>query len=566
MKKILTPVAIFGLLFSVACKKENNHAKSNGDLSGQPGITILQKRASNTPFYLSNKEFNSKKVLSAKGKGIMGLAGIPDILDIRYYLGRSYNFTNNDFGSPDGVGFPVIDIERLLTDHPDYYSSLSLREAEAISFSFTSFDKYTELSNKTTTTTGGFSLNLGLFKFGAKHKYENVFSSSKVNETNRVFGELNAYIRDASYKILTTDNVKSKITEDYLRPDFIDELYNNPMGKLIENFGSYVITNFNSGGRATALFTGISTSNDDSATKARSMDNSISASYGFKKEGADGGSLNFGIGNINGSTIASSNRISDFVASVKTYGGEFGFGTFTIPKKIDDININLNSWASSLNDKSKSVLVEFNQGGLIPISDFILEENFKESIRRHIIGPTNQQSFIEPRIEIKTEAGGFLGVYLVTRFGDYIAIADNDIDNSYLTRDHDDFMRMANKYKESKKNFYKINIIANDDDVIVNDITNTKVAGFARLNGINELQMKKFRNPKNNITYLLFNGDVSYIDYTDGNKIKTTKRKLAYAIHDDFVLDTYGIRDWVNSMATTEISFDELRTYVIVGL
>jgi len=564
MKKITTLVAILGLLFFNACKKEKVPLTANDNTNSQAGITILEKRASKTPFYLSNKEFNTKKNLSpTKIAGLSGIANIPDILDIRYYLGRSYNFTNSDFGSPDGVGFPVIDIEKLLADHPDYYASLSLREAEATSFSFTSFDKYTELSNKTTTTSGGFSLNLGLFKLGAKHKYENVFSSSKVNETNRVFGELNAYIRDASYKILTTDNVKSKITEDYLRPDFLDELYNNPMGKLIENFGSYVITNFNSGGRATALFTGISTSNDDSATKTRSMDNSITASYGFKKaDSSHAGNLNFGIGNVNGSTIASANKISDFVASVKTYGGEFGFGTFTIPKKIDDININLNSWASSLNDRSKSVLVEFNQGGLVPLSDFLLEENFKQGFRAHILGGINKQNFIEPRIEIKTEAGGFLDAYLVTRFGDYISISDTY--GIELTRDHDVFMKVANKYKESKKNFYKINIIANDDDILV---SNNSVV--VRLSGINELQMKKFINPKNNTVYLLFNGDVPQIDYIDGEVVKTSdaiKRKYAFAIHDDFVLDTYGIRDWVNGMATTQISFDELKTYVIVGL
>lgn len=562
MKKIISLVAIFGLLFLIACKKENNHAKPNGNIANESDITILQKRASNAPFYLSNKEFNTKKNLSpTKIAGLSGIAGIPDILDIRYYLGRSYNFTDNDFGSPDGVGFPVIDIEKLLADHPDYYASLSLREAEATSFSFTSFDKYTELSNKTTTTNGGFSLNLGLFKIGAKHKYENVFSSNKVNETNRVFGELNAYIRDASYKILTTDNVKSKITEDYLRPDFLDELYNNPMGKLIENFGSYVITNFNSGGRATALFTGISTSNDDSATKTRSMDNSISASYGFKKaDSSHAGSLNFGIGNVNGSTIASANKISDFVASVKTYGGEFGFGTFTIPKKIDDININLNSWASSLNDRSKSVLVEFNQGGLVPLSDFLLEENFKQSFRVHILGAINRQSFIEPKIEIASEAGGFMSVYLVTRFGDYIPIDNDEIDADVPADDHDEFIRRANIYKERKKNFYKINIIASDR------FFETPLGGGISLRGITESQMKKYKNPKNNITYLLFNGDVSYTDYKDGNKIKTYKRKLAYAIHDDFILDTYGIRDWVNGMPTTDINFDELKTYLIVGL
>src|SRR5690606_20024905 len=117
---------------------------------------------------------------------------------------------------------------------------------------------------------------------GAKHKYEKAFSSEVINESRRVFGELNVYVKDASYELFVSSNNLNKIKEKYLNSFFLDELYNTPTSEFVDNYGGFVITDFVSGGRANALFSGVYTSNSNTETMEKSMDNSISASYKIK--------------------------------------------------------------------------------------------------------------------------------------------------------------------------------------------------------------------------------------------------------------------------------------------
>lgn len=63
--------------------------------------------------------------------------------------------------------------------------------------------------------------------------------------------------------------------------------------------------------------------------------------------------------------------------------------------------------------------------------------------------------------------------------------------------------------------------------------------------------MQKFINNKDNVIYLL---------YSSNNK------KYAFSIHKDYLLDTYGLRDFVNSLPVTKISTEELFNYTIVAL
>ena len=64
-------------------------------------------------------------------------------------------------------------------------------------------------------------------------------------------------------------------------------------------------------------------------------------------------------------------------------------------------------------------------------------------------------------------------------------------------------------------------------------------------------KMKKFVDTKHNTTYLL---------YSEGEK------KYAYAIHYDYLLDTYAIRDFVNSLPTIQIDPQDLFNYTIIAL
>ncbi|MGS2765068.1 MAC/perforin domain-containing protein [Sinomicrobium sp. M5D2P9] len=544
----------------MSCSENDESSLDQNHVNAQKDTIVLVERASDNAFLLSNKsERNTSFKLQSSGE-----KGLPDgMLDVKYYLGRSYNTTLGDIGNPDGVKYPVIDIEKYVTDYPDSYLSKQIRNSVAQSFSFSSFDRYEEKTKKSKKVSGGLSLNLGVFSVGAKHKYEKAFSSEVINESKRVFGELNVYVKDASYELFVSSNTLNKIKEKYLNSFFLDELYNTPTSEFVDNYGGFVITDFVSGGRANALFSGVYTSNSNTETMEKSMDNSISASYKIKN--SDPSSLDLGIGNSKGSAIAKSNNISKFSTTTKTYGGDYGLSSFTIPKSIDDVNINLTQWASSLNDKSKTVLVDINDEGLHPISDFILEDNLQHDINLYLRGTFKPKKLQEPVI-VARWLHEYIDIYrlviiLKTRFGDELLISDTKKNAFYEEiGDYWNSERMINLAKQEaakKLDYFKLKAIAVLDDNTKFEEYNFYIGrNYHRyytnsISNIDEAQMKKYYDQHNKILYLLYNAN---------------GEKFAYAIHDDYILDTYGIREWVDNISTTQISFNELKNYTIVGL
>jgi hypothetical protein len=489
---------------------------------------------------------------SSKSANSIRINNLPDILEPKEYIGRSYNTDNGEFGTDAGVGFQIFDVDRFVADNPDYYSAKRLGYSDATTFAFTDFESYQKKSNYTNKTSGGFNLNFGLFSIGATHKFDNSFSSDFKIDQNHVFGELNVIVKDASYELVMSDNIIKKIQDSYIKPSFLDELYNIPTSEVIKNYGGFVISGLTTGGKANALFTGEYNTSATTEIKTYSMENSINASFTFKPKSTDKSDANFTLGNTNGSTIATQNNIFNFKATVKTYGGSYGFGTFTVPKSIDDIHIDLGGWASSLNDKSNHVLVDFTDNGLRPLSDFVIPVNLRQNIKDIITTQYGSSpSFYEPIILVYCSGGAAVTFMLRTRFGDAV-ILDNA--NYYQEVDDERLPDVINYAKQVVANrwlpFYKVKVVAKY--VAWTETPETAINYQHSIQGnIDEVNMKKFRDSKSNMLYLL--------SQANGNK-------FAYAIHDDYVLDTYGIRDWVNAMATATITLDELKNYKTVAL
>lgn len=538
-----TPIILILLLITATITSCNEDSSNKEELSThiETDTIVLMERVSNKPVLLS---INSKKTQKT--------TSLPAIINISEYLGRGYDIEKGYIGSPDGVKFPVLDINKYIADHPDSYLSKQLGSSLSTSISFSSFDRYEEKSKKTKKISTGFKLNFKIFSLGAKHKYESSFTSETVNEEKSIFGELDIYIKDASYELLISSNSLKRMKK-YLSNSFLDELYNTSNKELLENYGGFVLTDFISGGRATALFTGNYTKNTSNDVKEISMDKSIESSFNFTDNKDKASSIDFGIGNTNGSAIAQQNDIFNFKAAVKTYGGSFGYGVFTLPKSIDDININLSGWANSLNDRGKTVLIDINEGGLMPISNFIRESNFSHNINNYLSGDISLKDLEKPRIEAKWirihNQFGQAIVVLKTRFGDELIISDNNPKTIMYNR-FDEMLDFAKQEAAKKLPYYKLEVVAfkNTDSDAYYGIRNSYKYNIS---DIQEQNMSKFIDSETNILYLTSN--------VNGNK-------FAYSIHDDYILDTYGIRDWVNSIPLSQMSINDLDEYVIVGL
>ena len=521
-------------LAMLACDNESFDSLDRNETS----TIVLKERDANTPLVLSNKK---KRTKNSKLK-------IGSTLTFDKYLGRSYKAESLPIGSIEDMGYPVVDIEKLIKDHPNYSSTMRIGIGEASSFSYSNFSRYLEKSKVTKKVKGGFSLNLGLFSIGAKRKMEKVFTTSKIEERNRVFGELNIQFKEARYVLQSSSNISNKISLNYVTGEFKDELYNSTPSELCNNYGRFVLSDFIVGGRTTALYSGIHRNNSQEETKEKNMSKDISASYGFKmKSNADGKvSADFGIGKgfTNGSS--SSNKITSLETSIKTTGGSLAFTSFTIPKSIDNINIDLAGWVESLNDKSSHAIIDIVDNGLIPLSDFILEENLRRHYDKYYVSGVDEVKLIEPCVKIlrqQTADMCLVRVYLVTRFGD-MAIIDgaqfpsfpgtNQLVEQFKTN-------MIKKYSA----IYGVKFIYKEE--YNNEIT-TVNSSFCGPKGTD---MKKFINAKNNTMYLLYskNGE-----------------KYAFSIHDDYILDTYAMREFVEQLPSVQINSLSLLDYTIIAL
>lgn len=545
MKKTLLITSLFALTFA-SCKKNQSEIERLDALKGD--TILLLERASSKPFILSDKSLK-------KAVNTIKTNDLPGILDFRYYLGRAYSLTSGEFGTGEGVKFPIFDIDKLITDNPDYFLSKQLSTSEAKRFSFSDFSSYQYKSNYSTSVSGGASLNFAGFSIGAKHKFDNSFSSDVTGTNNQTFGELNVTIKDASYELLISNTSIKKIKQNYLKPSFLDELYNSTTTDILNNYGGFVVTGLVTGGKANAIFTGTYTATSNTEVRDASMDNSINAAFSFTTK-ADKSSADFSIGNKNGSTIAKSNNISNFIGSVKTYGGTYGFGSFTTPKSIDDIAIDLGPWSSSLNDKTKLVMVDFTDNGLHAIGDFISPENMRQNILDALQGKQAPSALREPKIEARwtrvANTYGLVSVVLRTRFGDDLIISDNRTTMVYDNLDA--MLAFAKQEAQKKLPFYQVQVVATNIPSPTNTdnpYLNQNAYYSTSIVNIDEANMLKYYDTKNSILYLLS---------------QAQGRKFAYAVRFDYLLDTYAIRNWVNNMASTAITADDLDSYTIVAL
>ena len=347
-----------------------------------------------------------------------------------------------------------------------------------------------------------------------------------MNESNRVFGELHYQYMDSRYWIkLTSEDIR--IMKSYLANSFKHDLYNITPRELFDTYGGFVLCDFIVGGKATALYSGLYKGNDQSETREKNMETDIKASYG-KVSG------NFGIGKAYSNGHQSSNKFTDLRTSVKTLGGIGAIATFTNPEKVNSINTNLTSWLNSLNNKNTHSVVDISDQGLIPLTDLILEKNLKEQLKKFYSTVNSMPTineFQEPCIYIDPKISfiSFRGVYLYTRFGNLIKLHQSP-------KNEAEKIALIDKYSS----IYKIKVASG------------WLKGFTTFpmsNGTDERKMRKY--VYNNTTYLLSSAN---------------ERKFAYSIHDDYILDTYGIREWVATMPTVNINPEKLLDYTIIAL
>lgn len=105
---------------------------------------------------------------------------------------------------------------------------------------------------------------------------------------------------------------------NFLHEEFLDALYNVPLQEIIDEFGLFVITKYYSGGRASALYYGISSSYKEENLREKGMNSLMNASCNWNNNSA---SLELGNTKNNMTDIIKEYNFDQIYFTVSTQGG-----------------------------------------------------------------------------------------------------------------------------------------------------------------------------------------------------------------------------------------------------
>ena len=413
--------------FLAACSNDEDFSsngvrpfKSNGD-----SIIILQDR---------NPDLTTVWTKDVPKRKIQTRSYFP----LEDYIGVGYNVGNSLIGEYSNATDVVIDLEKLRSRFSKAITAFNISETKIEKTAYTDYDRYEKNTSVTKTVKSGFSLNLGLFKFGRRKETTEIFKTTNIAESNRVYGEVSIQLQQAQYKLNTTNVILKTIASECLDEVFQMSLYLTPISEILNDYGPLVISGYYTGGRASALFVASSDYKYDYESTEKDVQEHIDASFSWGKKGLPKDSLNSASGNLDfgkktGNNVSNTNKVKDVHCYIHTIGG---LGTIeTSAESIENMNIDLTPWLRTLSDQSNHVMIGLKENGegLIGLSELVLETNFKQRIQDTHMGFTSNIELTEPFIEIvkvfvRNSSSGEklyeIAPVLNTRQGDQIILSD----------------------------------------------------------------------------------------------------------------------------------------------
>ncbi len=154
----------------------------------------------------------------------------------------------------------------------DYITARSLQNFMSDRFSYSDYDSYASKLSQTKKVSSGFQLDLGLFKLGRKKKTEETFKSELTSSQKVVYGELNLLLESSSFNLQASDGSRKFYSRECLSTVFLRNLYSSTIGNIMDTYGGFVLTGYVTGGKACALYTGLSRSGSNSTSKENGME------------------------------------------------------------------------------------------------------------------------------------------------------------------------------------------------------------------------------------------------------------------------------------------------------
>lgn len=540
-------------IIASACTDEVSDSM-NAEISMDKSLVL--KRNPNLPishskFYVPKNDVTRSSVINGNSEALLGCGY--KLLGGTYVMGDFANFS----------AYPVVNLKALQDYDAAYVSATHLNTSDRKVVTFADFNRYQYNSTVTKKVSSGFSLNFKIFSLGHKKATTETFKTIIDNSNDATFGELSLYFINNQYSLQNSAAARRLYARKFIEKSFIKNLYNSTISSNLKNYGEFVVTGYLTGGKAYASYAGCNSTAKTTEGKEKGLEKSINASITYK--GATGsGELGFTSSNQSSSTTEF--KSTDTFVQIKTFGGIQDGDAVVKTCALSDLNVDLSSWFNSLNDDKTHTIIDVTDNSLLPLSDFVLEKNFKQRFDDTTNGVlATYNEFVIPYMEtarvMVRSTSAYEPLYdvcpvLVTRQGDRIIFKSSQVKTDDELRKNNSAEQFAQKHQT---------ILAQTEKLFSAEIglePNKKV----KLNPM-------LRNPLC-IEVEDFDKSEYYRYYNASNSIEyvyNPKKKVAFSYYvdedEDDIAEVYGISSWVDSLPEKKISIGTLANYyTIIGL
>lgn len=523
-------IALLGVLFLSSCDNTFESPAPSEDLRQSfraESVRLLKERDPNCPW---------KPYTPADGEAFSSESradGEPED-----YLGCGWNGNNFWEDVAEKSTYPVIDMDQLRKDHPSYWGHKSLFVGVADLSTYTTFEQYSRLPEISDKISEVLPVHLNYIAQGAAARQTELFSPTFTQEPSSVFGELNLQYKAHQYTLQMSSQILENIRLHYLHAAFKEKLYHAHPSELFATYGGFVLKDIFTGGRAVALYAGQGDPSTSASEQEKNMAEEIAASYGYATDGTAAGQL--GIGKHYAPAATTTGKIADLQVSVKTIGGTPVCPTFSTPQEIEAVDINLSAWLSSLSETETHALIDVAEGGLLPITAFIPEENLKEMMELYYkTGVAQVESLQEPYLlfavrPIQSPFLFSLGVILVDRYGESFLLEEKGTTSDNLPEIQEEAVERYGK-------IFGLKMVQAESMA-----TKALVLQGGTIDLTKARKVIDQDNPEDTI-YLLC--EKTYSD---------SQENIAFTLHGDQVIRDYAMQTYLSSLPTINMAIEDI--------
>lgn len=474
------------------------------------------------------------------------------------FLGRCWTFQDFPIENAKNFRFQALDVNSYQREYNNNDKNNIIRNSSQEVFAFANNSRITSQESYSKMFSVSTKLSLWLVKLKTEAYFNKTFSTSTEQSQNTVFGIFNYIFNGERHSLVYPDDEFSKkgIAAKHTTKAFKNALAMKTPTNFINEIGTHFLIDYISGGKANATYLGESQNYTSTESKESELKSTINSTIGKMVSN----NLKY---NVNETIKKSINEtFSNLRMAVNTYGGDPLASPSIAPNNIGDVSFDLSSWQQGLADFSKHTIVDIEKGGLVPISDLILEQNLKKLYSQVDPEKLNTTSkMTEPFITIKKVQNGLsLGnnpkdwssyIYLTTRYGDQLLLAKKEWSSLDKVQEF-----ISEKYNELNQ-IFGVKIILSTFTSKSTTQTNSFPIVSAKDTYIffEKQNMYKCIDTKNNITYLVY-------------EPSPKKKRYVYTVFNDVIKYAYGLEQFIEKLPQKDIDLNAFCTdkYIINAL